>query len=122
MLAFMATMSTGGAGSAVLERFASPSDDDAGGGRVGEDIAVEVLEVLELRFSAASAVKSGVGCLQICQRDQIAWAPCESGATAIEQSCSVVPGIKSAKWLLITKAICPCVKIPALGFPVVPEV
>jgi hypothetical protein len=53
-----------------------------------------------------------------------AWmpAPCDSGATAMERSSSVVPGIRSARWLVTTKAICPCVSMPALGRPVVPEV
>ena len=53
-----------------------------------------------------------------------AWmpAPCDSGATAIEQSRSVVPGIRSARWLVTTKPIWPWVSTPALGLPVVPEV
>ena len=53
-----------------------------------------------------------------------AWipAPCDSGATAMEQSDSSVPGIRSARWLVTTKAIWPCVRMPALGRPVVPEV
>ena len=53
-----------------------------------------------------------------------AWmpAPCDNGATAIDTSCSVVPGIRSARWLVTMKAIWPCVSMPALGRPVVPEV
>ncbi len=49
-------------------------------------------------------------------------APCESGATTSEASSSVVPGIRSARWLVITKPIWPCVSTAALGRPVVPEV
>src|SRR5215213_930869 len=49
-------------------------------------------------------------------------APCESGATTSEASRSVVPGNRSAKWLVTTNAIWPCVSTAALGRPVVPEV
>ncbi len=53
-----------------------------------------------------------------------AWmpAPCDSGATTRETSRSVVPGIRSQRWLVTTNAICPWVSTPALGRPVVPEV
>ena len=49
-------------------------------------------------------------------------APCDSGATTSEASASVVPGIRSQRWLVTTKAIWPCVSTAALGRPVVPEV
>ena len=49
-------------------------------------------------------------------------APCDSGATTSEASCSVVPGIRSARWLVTTKAIWPWVSTAALERPVVPEV
>src|SRR6266480_697925 len=49
-------------------------------------------------------------------------APCESGATTSDASSSVVPGIRSARWLVTTKAIWPWVSTAALERPVVPEV
>src|SRR5260221_1402950 len=49
-------------------------------------------------------------------------APCDSGATTSDASSSVVPGIRSARWLVTTKAICPWVSTAALERPVVPEV
>src|SRR6478672_356680 len=49
-------------------------------------------------------------------------APCDSGATTSEASRSVVPGIRSARWLVTTKAIWPWVSTAALERPVVPEV
>src|SRR6266568_1676418 len=49
-------------------------------------------------------------------------APCESGATTSDASFSVVPGIRSARWLVTTKAIWPWVSTAALERPVVPEV
>ena len=49
-------------------------------------------------------------------------APCDSGATTSEASVSVVPGIRSARWLVTTKAIWPWVSTAALERPVVPEV
>src|SRR5258708_35069148 len=49
-------------------------------------------------------------------------APCDSGATTSEASSSVAPGIRSASWLVTTKAICPWVSTAALERPVVPEV
>ena len=49
-------------------------------------------------------------------------APCDSGATTSEASASVVPGIRSARWLVTTKAIWPWVSTAALERPVVPEV
>ena len=49
-------------------------------------------------------------------------APCDSGATTSEASFSVVPGIRSARWLVTTKAIWPWVSTAALERPVVPEV
>src|SRR3954465_14149333 len=49
-------------------------------------------------------------------------APWDSGATTKDASACVVPGIRSQRWLVTTNAICPCVRTPALGPPVVPEV
>ena len=49
-------------------------------------------------------------------------APCDSGATTSDTSCSVVPGIRSHRWLQMTYSIWPCVNTPAFGRPVVPEV
>ena len=49
-------------------------------------------------------------------------APCDNGATTSDASRSVVPGNRSARWLVATKAIWPCVSTAALGRPVVPEV
>src|SRR6266436_4690341 len=49
-------------------------------------------------------------------------APCDSGATTRDASFSVVPGIRSARWLVTTKAIWPWVSTAALERPVVPEV
>src|SRR5258705_5300379 len=49
-------------------------------------------------------------------------APCDSGATTSDASSSVVPGIRSARWLVTTKAIWPWVSTAALERPVVPEV
>ena len=44
------------------------------------------------------------------------------GATTSEASVSVVPGIRSARWLVTTNAIWPWVSTAALERPVVPEV
>src|SRR5882762_1238405 len=49
-------------------------------------------------------------------------APCDSGATTRDASFSVVPGIRSARWLVMTKAIWPWVSTAALERPVVPDV
>src|SRR5258705_6955268 len=49
-------------------------------------------------------------------------APCDSGATTSDASSSVVPGIRSARWLVTTNAIWPWVSTAALERPVVPEV
>src|SRR5882724_3114713 len=49
-------------------------------------------------------------------------APCDSGATTSDASFSVVPGIRSARWLVMTKAIWPWVSTAALERPVVPDV
>ena len=53
-----------------------------------------------------------------------AWmpAPCDSGATTSDTSCSVVAGIRSHRWLQMTYSIWPCVSMPAFGRPVVPDV
>jgi hypothetical protein len=99
-------------------------DQDLDDGRHGEQVADAVL---------LDRLPEGLG-VQLLAGQQhggapratfsSAWmpAPCDSGATAIEQSRSVVPGIRSARWLVTTKAICPCVSTPAFGRPVVPEV
>ena len=49
-------------------------------------------------------------------------APCDRGATTKDASSPVSPGIRSARWFVTTKAICPWVRTEALGRPVVPEV
>src|SRR5712691_676717 len=49
-------------------------------------------------------------------------APCDSGATTSDASCLEVPGMRSARWLVTTKAIWPWVSTAAFERPVVPEV